>query len=186
MKTTGPVDARRGGSAGRASSASSSAASASIALEQLGVALGRLLRRGPEVVQEAHRVLAGELPAVRVDVAEDGGAVARPAPAVVVGDPRERLQARREAVGEDGGARLEVGGAGDEDAAQASPSSITKARLPASWSPRGGPTRVPLDRRRDAAQLRALVQHQPDTRCELAPRPGGFPASADFSPGRAR
>ena len=58
---------------------------------------------------------------MRVDVAEDGVAVPHPAPAVVVGDPRERLQPVGEADGEIVGAPLEIGGAGLEDAARHGP-----------------------------------------------------------------
>ena len=56
------------------------------------VALGRRLRRRPEVVQEAHRVVPGSLPAESADVAEQRGPVRVPAPAVVVRDGGERLQ----------------------------------------------------------------------------------------------
>ena len=64
------------------------------------IARRALLRGRPEVAQEPHRVLVGELPAVRVDVAEEGGAVAGPRPAVVVGDSRERTQGLGQPLGE--------------------------------------------------------------------------------------
>ena len=64
------------------------------------VALDGLLRERPEVAEEADGVPARQGPAVRVDVPEDGRAVGRPAPAVVVGDRREGLQAVGEAFGE--------------------------------------------------------------------------------------
>ena len=62
------------------------------------VALRRRLRRRPEVVQEAHRVVPGALPAEGADVAEERGPVRVPAPAVVVRDGGERLQPVDEAV----------------------------------------------------------------------------------------
>ena len=58
---------------------------------------------------------------MRVDVAEDGAAAAHPAPAVVVGDARERLQAVREANGEIVGAPQEIVGAWLEDASRHGP-----------------------------------------------------------------
>ena len=111
-------------------------------LHQRGVALGGFLRRGPEVVEERDRVLAGARPALGVDVAEDCGAVACPAPAVVVGDSRERLQPVDETLGEELGAGFEVCCPGDEDAAWQALSSITvtRAAAPLSGSCKRGET----------------------------------------------
>ena len=79
---------------------------------QLFVALRVRARGGPEVGEELHRVPAGEIPAVRVYLAEDVLGTAEPAPAVVVGDRRERLQAGREVVGEVGRTLRDVRRAG--------------------------------------------------------------------------
>src|SRR5262249_31110655 len=98
--------------------------------EKLAVLLRCLLRRGPEVVEEADGALAGELPAVRVDVPEDGRPVRVPAPGVVVGDRGERLQPRGQPLGEEVTAQHEVGGPRSEHAARQALSSITSAR---SW-----------------------------------------------------
>ena len=84
-------------------------------LQEHGVTLHRLLRGRPEVAEKANRIRAGQCPAVGVDVAEDRRPVAQPAPHVVVGDRRERLEAVRELVGEMRRAGLEVGRAGRED-----------------------------------------------------------------------
>ncbi len=94
---------------------------------QLGILLGGGLRRGPEIGEEAHGVAAGELPPVRVDIPENVLALARPAPAVVVGDAGERLQAVGQLVSEHGGARFEVERTGREGFAGHGPSFITAA-----------------------------------------------------------
>jgi hypothetical protein len=62
------------------------------------VLLDGLLRRRPEIGEEADRVLSGELPAVGADAAEDRLAVRKPAPPVVVRDLRERLESVDEPV----------------------------------------------------------------------------------------
>ena len=61
-----------------------------------GFSLGGLLRRGQRSVRNRTGLRPAEHPAVRVDVAKHRRPVRRPAPAVVVGNGGEGLEARRE------------------------------------------------------------------------------------------
>ena len=67
--------------------------------DQPVVGRGALQRVGRRLAQQAHRVLAAQLPALRVDGAEGVGAAGRPRPAQVVRRPRQRVQRRGHARG---------------------------------------------------------------------------------------
>jgi hypothetical protein len=62
------------------------------AFEQLRVLRGGLQAGGRRLLQLLHRILGDLVPALGVEVAEDGGAVRVPSPAVVVGEPGENAQ----------------------------------------------------------------------------------------------
>src|SRR3954447_13785020 len=62
------------------------------ALDQLAVARRSAKRGHRRLFQQAHRVLETALPAVGIDGAEQGRTIRMPAPAVVVGEVRKRLE----------------------------------------------------------------------------------------------
>ena len=79
------------------------------ARDERGIRGGQGLHPRPQLGEEAYGVAAGALPAMRVDVGEEGVAVARPRPAVVVGGPREGPQPLRQPFREARHTLLEVG-----------------------------------------------------------------------------
>ena len=66
------------------------------AIEQIVVGRGTPARLGTDLLQQADRVARDLLPAQRIERAEDLLAVWHPAPAVVVGEPRERGERLRD------------------------------------------------------------------------------------------
>ena len=79
--------------------------------EQLGVLGSRDQSLGRRLLQQPDRVLGDLLPAVGIDVAEDGGSIRIPGPAVVVGEPGEDAQRLGKAGRERLGGSLQIASA---------------------------------------------------------------------------